>query len=107
MADKEKLIEKIINASGCLRYYAELIADKLLSDGIILPPVKLGDSVWDIYYSKPREWKVAYIGYNGKEFDISLRFKNGARTRTRRINDKLINKNIFLTREDAIKAFKL
>lgn len=104
MDDREYLIEKIMDASKCIRYYAEQIADKLLSDGIILPPVKLGDSVWDIYYSKPREWKVAYIGYDGKEFEISLRFKYGARTRTKLISSKHLNRMFFLEYEDAVKA---
>lgn len=33
--DREKLIQMIQEASGCLRYYAELIADKLLAEGVI------------------------------------------------------------------------
>ena len=105
MIDKERLTTLVQDATkGCARYWASLIADHLIDNGIILPPIKLGDSVWDIYYHKPREWKVAYIGYNGEDFDISLRFKNGARTRTRMINGKHLNRLIFLTREEAIKA---
>lgn len=108
MVDREKLIDLVQDSTnGCARYWASLIADHLIDNGIILPPVKLGDSVWDIYYSKPREWKVAYIGYNGEDFDISLRFQNGARVRTRRIDGNLINRTIFLSREDAIRAFKI
>lgn len=35
---REKLIKMIQEASGSLRYFAELIADKLLAEGVIVPP---------------------------------------------------------------------
>ncbi len=37
MSDREKLIELIQNAvDGCARYWAELIADHLLKNGVVL-----------------------------------------------------------------------
>lgn len=35
--DREKLIQMIQEASGSLRYFAELIADKLIAEGVIAP----------------------------------------------------------------------
>lgn len=40
MDGRNRLIQIIQEASGCLRYYAELIADKLLAEGVIVPPEK-------------------------------------------------------------------
>ena len=108
MIDRERLTNLVQDATkGCARYWASLIANHLIENGIILPPIKLGDSVWDIYYTKPREWKVVYIGYNGEDFDISLRFQNGARARTKLISGKHINRIYFLSKEDAIRSCML
>ena len=44
---KEKLIGLIQDAvGGCARHWAEVIADHLLEQGAILPPCKVGDTVW-------------------------------------------------------------
>lgn len=40
MEARKKLIQMIKEASGCINYYAELIADKLLAEGVIVPPEK-------------------------------------------------------------------
>lgn len=46
---RERLIEMIQNSvGGCARYWAEVIADHLLANGVIVPPCKVGDTV---YYS--------------------------------------------------------
>lgn len=47
MTEREKLIELIQNAvGGCARHWAEVIADHLLSNGVIVPPCKNGDTVY-------------------------------------------------------------
>ena len=39
MDAREKLIQMIMSAvNGCARYWASLIADKLLAEGVIVPP---------------------------------------------------------------------
>ncbi len=46
---RDKLIELIQDAvGGCARHWAEIIADHLLKNGVIIPPCKLGDTVWYI-----------------------------------------------------------
>lgn len=50
MTERERLIELIQNAvNGCARYWAEIIADHLLSNGVIVPPVKIGQTVYPLY----------------------------------------------------------
>lgn len=48
MDGRNRLIQMIQEASGCLRYYAELIADKLLAEGVIVLPCKIGDTIYSI-----------------------------------------------------------
>jgi hypothetical protein len=44
---RERLIELIMNAvGGCARHWAEVIADHLLANGVIVPPFVVGDTVW-------------------------------------------------------------
>lgn len=45
MDGRNRLIQIIQEASGCLRYYAELIADKLLAEGVIVPPSNVADLI--------------------------------------------------------------
>ena len=51
MNDRDRLIELIQNAvNGCARHWAEIIADYLLANGVIVPPCKVGDKVYHTYY---------------------------------------------------------
>lgn len=44
---RERLIELIQNAvGGCAKHWAEIIADQLLANGVIVPPCKVGDTVY-------------------------------------------------------------
>lgn len=48
-AERERLIELIQNAvNGCARNWAEVIADCLISAGVIAPPYKVDDTVYVI-----------------------------------------------------------
>lgn len=47
---RERLVEMIQDAvGGCARHWAEIIADRLLANGVIVPPCKVGDVVWELY----------------------------------------------------------
>ncbi len=47
MDQRERLIEIIQNSvGGCARHWAEVIADGLLASGVIVPPCKVGDTVY-------------------------------------------------------------
>ena len=44
---RERLIEMIQNSvGGCARHWAEVIADHLLANGVIVPPCNVGDTVY-------------------------------------------------------------
>ena len=44
---RERLIETIQNSvGGCTRHWAEVIADGLIDSGAILPPCKVGETVY-------------------------------------------------------------
>ena len=50
---RERLVELIqASVNGCARNWAEVIADYLLANGIIIPPVKVGDKVYKVWYGK-------------------------------------------------------
>ena len=55
--------------SMCMDYHD---ADYLLANGVIVPPVKIGQELWDIHRNKPRRWEAIYLGYNGKEWHIHV-----------------------------------
>ena len=53
MTDRDRLIELIQNAvNGCASYWAKIIADYLLANGVIVPPCKVGDMVYKIDYCR-------------------------------------------------------
>lgn len=82
------------------------IADHLLFSGVIVPPVSIGDNLWDIYYNKPREWKVVYLGFNGKEWHINVHWSNKDRFLTKEVDGKYLDRMFFRTKEEAEQALK-
>ena len=79
---------------------AEVVADYLLDNGVIVPPCKVGDTVYIPYLSTVIEKKVCSIVVQKPFFTVycggtSLRFFK-----------EDFGKTVFLTREDAEKALK-
>ena len=112
MTDRDRLIELIQNAvNGCARHWAEIIADYLLANGVIVLPCKVGDTVYYIegaYYNSIRQtarpikvteisWKA---GRSGKDLGFAL-IANGTRYKF-----SSIGKTVFLTKEEAEQALK-
>ena len=119
MTDRERLIELIIEAKRSdpemARFYSKYLADYLIEHGVIIPPCKVGDTVYIINRAnKPQEMIFDLIdlrctcvndtdcmcgslcndiGHNVCQY----RFKND-------FSD--ISKTVFLTREEAEKALK-
>lgn len=104
---RDRLIELIKNApvwkNGTFNEACELVADHLIENGVILPPCKVGDTV----YSK-----------NGKPYVVEgIHYKNGrfmfggSRDGIEGMPQKVwfeneINKTVFLSKEEAEKALK-
>lgn len=130
MSDREKLIELIVSADislfGTDKPYAEVYADYLLANEVIVPPCKVGDIVWrieDVWHLDDREtWVYHYekevVEFMIRSISISCNSK-GKWTKKFRIcevrDGKVIDhqhniefdevgKTVFLSREDAEKA---
>lgn len=109
---RDRLVELIQNAvGGCARYWAEIIADHLLANGVICPPCKVGDIV------KARD--VLYEVYSVAYQDRSDYKKPNWRFHASPLNDDLDADDIYfwleeieedtvcvLTKEEAEKALK-
>lgn len=96
---KERLIEMIQSAvGGCAKYWAEVIADKLIDEGVIVPKVKIGQAV---YYpirhtNKVEQLFVREIVYTGSKIQFYASYLA--------FTVDAIGKTLFLTREEAEKA---
>ena len=96
---------------------AEIIADSLLANGVIVPPCKVGDTVYTntamqgwYYREKDRPYKarIVFVGVNDSEEMgygfINVMFDKDQNMLQFRISD--IGKTVFLTREEAEQAVK-
>lgn len=99
---RDRLIE-ILTKSGASfeRALPEEIADHLLSEGVIVPPVKLGQTVWFIrtHIGKIVETKVDKVVLKNGGLYLQLSRNSFYETTCRSIG-----KTVFLTREEAEKA---
>lgn len=99
MNTREKLIVLIMESvGGCARNWAEVIADHLLKNGIIVPPCKVGQTV---YYpirhtNKVIDLFVREIVYTGDKIQCYASYLA--------FTVDNIGKTVFLTREEAEKA---
>lgn len=94
-----RLIEMIQNSvNGCARHWAEIVADYLLANGVIVLPCKVGDTVYQMDGVRIYELTI---------LDISLH-KNKPYYETESIDfdDNAIGKTVFLTKEEAEQALK-
>lgn len=107
------MIASIVTSADDTRTLEDVIADHLLAEGVIVPPCKVGDTVYVVddlthgiaegfiakleynYYTIPREW----ITVNAKDSLF------GWYEKKHRI-DRVLAKTVFLTREEAEKALK-
>ncbi len=94
MTDRERLADLITRAvGGCDLYWADVIADYLLENGVIVPPCKVDDTVYEIQYNHCCTCPdFDYYSINEKRFHLDM------------LNE--INKTVFLTREEAEQSLK-
>lgn len=79
MTQKERLVQLIIDSvNGCARNWAEVIADHLLANGVIVPPCKVGDDVWVIDYECGEPIDVSCVRFlaTAENFIIATAFVN-------------------------------
>lgn len=98
---RERLIKLIqTSVDGCARHWAEVIADYLIENGVVVPTIAIDDTVYRIGQDdRIYEWQIAYIHAYKDEIvyiDDSDNY----------IFESDIGKTVFLTREDAERALK-
>ena len=108
---KDRLIELIQQSvKGCARNWAEIIAEYLLANGVIVPPCKVGTEIFGLFDNDDEQRKEIYEGkvlcYSLDENNLlwaRMRYKNGL-TYWHTIDD--FGKTVFLTRGAAEQALK-
>lgn len=101
MRDRLKeFINKFEELDFCIPpdWWIEHLADHLLANGVIVPPVKVGHTVYCIRYDKSRKLFVKPLAVNS----ITVWGDGGFSVFTTK--EDTLGKTVFLTREDAEKA---
>lgn len=110
---REKLIELIMNAvGGCARHWAEVIADHLLANGVIVPPCKVGATLFFLYNSPyadkpdltPRIYKTTDWYFEVDKAGIVINTSDIHSFN--KVYDYVLGKTVFLSREAAEKALE-
>lgn len=100
-----KACEYIYSDDECEKHLTSLMADDLINAGVVVLPVKPGDTVYTISRGKIKEWTVYYLGMNTRnQFSFNYHDKNFQNSRMACEED--IGETVFLTEEDAINELK-
>lgn len=115
MTQREKLIELLIEANDIVlrngfRFNANVMADHLLANGVIVPPCKVGDTVYELQPERHRAqaYTVTTIKYNGHYWWCTwvLKDDEGVYGNVEGFSEHQIGKTVFRTREEAENALK-
>lgn len=104
LTDRDRLIELMSN-SGCNADYETFsdLADFLLANGVIVPPVNIGQTVYTYGAKRVKDWKITFCGKNSrgehKMIAADDDFKNMLE-----FWDYDVGKTVFLTKEEAEQA---
>jgi hypothetical protein len=99
---RERLIELIqTSVDGCARHWAEVIADYLIDNGVVVPPCKVGQTVYVVDKRLNVWWQgeVDCVYCNKNSFEYGILFDNdeyGA------YNEE----DVFFTKEEAEQELK-
>lgn len=113
MNGRDKLIELIEQAEGLKNNdfpSVEEIAGHLLANGVIVPPCKVGDMVYEIQPIREmvQAYEITTIMYNGHYwwFTWILKDRKGIYGNVEGFSSHQIGKTVFLTKEEAEQALK-
>lgn len=115
MNDRDRLIGLIQDAvNGCARHWAEIIADHLLANGVIVPPCKVGQTVYYLFqfsdtrilpFVRKAKVRKIYCANSKMQFLVDCELKD---TKEKGIIRAwyfdAFGKTVFLTKEEAEKA---
>lgn len=103
MSERERLIKLLDQNCGYVEEQkAEMLADYLLENGVIVPPVKVGGIVWVIYNKcvTPAYVMAVYVDKSGGMFDLKILTEGLKFT----INKDYTFDMVYITEEAAEKA---
>lgn len=112
---RDRLMELIEKAAQMwdenpLSSFNEVCADHLLANGVIVPPVRVGQTVYKISRNKVKECEVVFAGLSADEkcshFIFVENYADGTFYKSYSMGFNLIGKTVFLSREDAERALK-
>ena len=123
---RERLVEVLKKAPLCNKAFdlqysdgtIEKVADYILADGWIRPPVKVGDVVYALWETPTLYTETKYVLYSAEVKEVSQCKRNNRlvliykleptsfRGRIREFFDYDFGKTVFLSREEAVKALK-
>lgn len=118
MSEKERLVELLLESEpikerdlddGWGDNEISDIAQYLLENGVIVPPVKIGQTVYEIQQDRTlQKWYVyGIIKYDGQEWAAKAKNnKNKWNYIDKTFAFRLFGKTVFLTKEEAEKALK-
>ena len=103
MTERERLTERIRSAMLWGWTEPSEIAERLIEDGdVIVPPCKVGDTVWMVRNLQIERWKVVSIEKTASNMTLGIKFiARGVRSAPILINTSYIGEIIFLTREES------
>ena len=103
MTERERLTERIRSAMCWGWTEPSEIAERLIEDGdVIVPPCKVGDTVWMVRNLQIERWKVVSIEKTASYMRLGIKFiARGVRSAPILINTRCIGEIIFITREEA------
>lgn len=100
LREKEKLVNQMPQSTTALIR----LADHLLANGVIVPPVHVGGTIYTLSYGRVKEWRVYFVEMTEvKEFRFLIVDKKNM-TNTMACWDFDFGKAFFLTREEAEQA---
>lgn len=103
---RDRLIELIESARYWGANTSVEIADHLLAEGVIVPPVKVGRWVWYVSKYAGCVMSIQVISYEITSCGISHFGCWGGDFTPTRFEEEAIGKTVFLTREEAEKALE-
>ena len=123
MTERERLVELICKANdkyptiplvnGCRESVMDFLSDYLLANGVIVPPCKVGDTVYRVMGDKrikqPYEYKVVGFWYSADETcnDVHLvRYVNDVFAHSISVPLYEFGKIVFLSREEAEESLR-
>lgn len=109
MTERERLIELMTQAENkelsLLEFEKKILADYLLACGVVVPPCKVGDTVYILagYNGRKYEKDICEGFYIGDDMVVQVRVRN---TKGNHGTYGVMGETVFLTREEAEQALK-